>query len=58
MLDPELKRGLRGETGEDDIAPRAAAAWLARSLVQEGGGDVQVADEQEGLLLFGASLPA
>lgn len=58
VLDPELKKVLRGETGEEGVAPRAAAAWLVHSLVQDGGGDVQVSDEQEGLLLFGASLPA
>jgi histidine phosphotransferase ChpT len=58
VLDPELRRVLVGETGEDEVAPRAAAAWLAHSLVEEGGGSIQVADETEGLLIVGASLPA
>ena len=58
VLDPELKRVLIGQTGEDEVAPRAAAAWLAHSLVEEGGGQIQVADETEGLLIVGASLPA
>jgi histidine phosphotransferase ChpT len=58
VLDPELKRVLKGETGEDGIAPRAAAAWLVHCLVQEGGGQIQVADGEEGMLLLGASLPA
>ncbi|SMF60494.1 histidine phosphotransferase family protein [Allosphingosinicella indica] len=58
VLDPELKRVLSGDIDENEVAPRAAAAWLVHSLVREGGGDVQVADEQEGLLLFGSSLPA
>jgi histidine phosphotransferase ChpT len=43
---------------EDEVAPRAAAAWLAHSLVEEGGGSIQVADGEEGMLIIGASLPA
>lgn len=58
VLDPELKRALIGESEEGAIAPRAAAAWLAHSLVDEGGGRIQVADEEEGMLLIGASIPA
>ena len=58
VLDPELKRVLIGETSEDEVAPRASAAWLAHCLIDEGGGQIQVSDEQDGLLLIGASLPA
>jgi len=58
VLDPELKKVLIGQTHEDEVAPRAAAAWLVHSLVQEGQGAIQVSDEQEGMLLVGASLPA
>jgi histidine phosphotransferase ChpT len=58
VLDPELKKVLVGETPEDEVAPRAAAAWLAHSLVEEGNGRLQVSDEQENMLLIGASLPA
>jgi len=58
VLDPELKKVLVGEMSEDDVAPRAAAAWLAHSLVEEGGGAIQVADADEGILIIGASLPA
>jgi histidine phosphotransferase ChpT len=58
VLDPELRRVLVGEMSEDEVAPRAAAAWLAHSLVEEGGGRVQVADGEEGILILGASLPA
>jgi histidine phosphotransferase ChpT len=57
VLDPELKNVLIGESSEDSIAPRAAAAWLVHCLVQEGGGQVQVMDGEEGMLLIGASLP-
>lgn len=58
VLDPELKKALLGEADEEAVAPRAAAAWLVHCLVDEGGGQVQVADEEESVLLFGASLPA
>ena len=57
VLDPELRQVLVGEGGED-IAPRAAAAWLVHSLVEEGGGRIQVADGEDNMLLIGASLPA
>ncbi|MGQ0559917.1 MAG: histidine phosphotransferase family protein [Sphingosinicella sp.] len=56
VLDPELKSVLTGQTREDEVAPRAAAAWLVHLLVQEGGGQLQVAD-QDGMLLIGAALP-
>lgn len=58
VLDPELKKVLVGEMSEDDVAPRAAAAWLAHSLVEEGGGTIQVADNEENILIIGTSLPA
>lgn len=58
VLDPELRDVLVGKTGEDEVAPRAAAAWLAQALVQEGNGRLQVSDDQDGMLLIGASLPA
>jgi histidine phosphotransferase ChpT len=58
VLDPELRKVLTGDTSEDEVAPRAAAAWLAHSLVEEGGGRIQVAEDEEGLLIIGASLPA
>jgi histidine phosphotransferase ChpT len=57
-FDPEVRRALLGETAEDALEPRAAAAWLVHSLVDESGGELQVADREEGVLLFGASLPA
>jgi histidine phosphotransferase ChpT len=58
VLDPELKNVLVGESSEESLAPRAAAAWLAHCLVQEGGGEIQVMDGDAGMLLVGASLPA
>jgi histidine phosphotransferase ChpT len=58
VLDPELRKVLTGETSEDEVVPRAAAAWLAHLLVDEGGGRIQVAEDEAGLLIIGASLPA
>lgn len=58
VLDPELKNVLTGDTGEEEVAPRAAAAWLVHCLVQEGKGTIQVADQEEGMLLIGATIPA
>ncbi len=57
VLDPQLKQALLGKVEEEDIAPRAASAWLIHLLASEGGGQVQVADTEPGMLLFGASLP-
>lgn len=58
VLDPELKSALIGRSDEETIAPRAAAAWLAYSLVSDGGGEIQVSDEADNMLLIGASIPA
>ena len=58
VVDPELKRTLLGESAEDAVAPRVAAAWLVHCLVQEGGGSLQYSDADEGVLLLGASVPA
>jgi len=56
LFDPNIRAALLGMVDEDALAPRAAAAWLIHSLVKDGGGEVQVVDE-ENVLLFGASLP-
>ncbi len=58
VLDPELKKVLTGDMEEDEVVPRAAAAWLAHALVSEGGGQIQVADGEPNMLIIGASLPA
>ena len=55
VLDAELKRVLTGEN-DGEGAPRAAAAWLVRSLIEEGGGQLQLMDEEEGVLMLGAAL--
>lgn len=56
VLDEELKKVLVGAADQNNLAPRAAAAWLAHSLVEEGGGQIQLADEEANVLLIGASL--
>ena len=53
-----IKQVLTGDMQEDEVAPRAAAAWLAHELVREGGGQLQVADGENGMLIIGATLPA
>jgi histidine phosphotransferase ChpT len=58
VLDPELKGVLLGEAGDEEIAPRAAAAWLVHSLVEECGGRIQISDDEDAMLLVGATLPA
>ncbi len=55
VMDQELRRVLSGDTS-GEIVPRAAAAWLVRSLIEEGGGELQFMDEEEGVLLLGATL--
>lgn len=55
---PEIRDTLDGRANEADLAPLVAPAWLVRSLVVEAGGQVQVADAGEGVLLLGASLPS
>lgn len=55
ILDPELRSALLGKTSEDALTPRAAAAWLVHVLVRQGGGEMQVSEPEENVLLFGAS---
>jgi histidine phosphotransferase ChpT len=57
VLDPELRKVLVGESSEEEIAPRAAAAWLVHCLARDGGGEVQLSDNEQGVLLLGAALP-
>ena len=58
VLDPELKKVLSGQSSEEQIAPRAAAAFGDEAVDEPGGGDVQVMEGEEGMLMFGASVPA
>ncbi|MFZ4747704.1 MAG: histidine phosphotransferase family protein [Sphingomonas sp.] len=56
VLDPELRTALNGETGENALTPRAAAAWLVHQLAVESGGAAMVSPADAGFLLFGATL--
>jgi histidine phosphotransferase ChpT len=58
VLDPELRTALTGETGDDALTPRAAAAWLVHRLAVDSGGAAMVSPADAGFLLFGATLNA
>jgi len=58
VLDQEMRAALTGANPEAVITPRAAAAYLVNALVKDGGGQVQVSDPGEAVLLFGASFQA
>lgn len=55
VLDKELRDALTGASGDAQITPRAAAAWLVHELVSGGGGVVQVSEPDAPILLFGAA---
>ena len=55
ILDDELRDALTGSGGERPVTPRSAAAHLARALVQDGGGMLQVSAPDAPALLFGAA---
>ena len=57
LLDPELRAALSGATSEAALTPRAAAAWLAHSLVVDQGGQIMISEPEAGVLLFGAVMP-
>jgi len=44
--------------GDDAVEPRSAGAWLAYSLAQEAGGEIQLMEPGDGVLVIGATLPA
>ncbi|MBX9815699.1 MAG: histidine phosphotransferase [Proteobacteria bacterium SG_bin5] len=54
VLDPELRNALT-HADESLITPRAAAAFLVRSLVAENGGLLQVSPPEAPVLLFGVA---
>jgi histidine phosphotransferase ChpT len=57
LLDPVLRETLTsGAT--DSVEPRAAAAWLAHSLIGGANGTIQLSDASSSPLLIGARLPA
>jgi histidine phosphotransferase ChpT len=54
VLDDELRGALAGTSGTAVVTPRAAAAHLARALVVENGGSLQVSPPDAPVLMFGA----
>ena len=58
VLDDELRGALTGTSGDAALTPRAAAAHLARALVIEQGGSLQVSPPDAPVLMFGAVLGA
>jgi histidine phosphotransferase ChpT len=58
VLDAELRNALLGHADPDMVSPRAAGAWLAHMLISDQGGEVQVSQPEEGLLMIGANLPS
>ena len=56
-LDPEIRNAMLGQCDPDMVTPRAAAAWLVHILVSEQGGEVQVSQPEDGVLMIGANLP-
>ena len=58
VLDPELRTALTGETSDDALTPRAAAAWLVHRIAVDSGGIAMVSPTDTGFLLFGATLYA
>ena len=56
LLDPNLRETLlRGSSG-GTVEPRAAGAWLAHSLAAEAGGQVQLSDPADEVLVIGVTL--
>lgn len=55
VFDPELKTALLGKTDAGTLTPRAAAAWLVHVLVREGGGEIQISEPEDNVLLCGAT---
>ncbi|KQS51081.1 MULTISPECIES: histidine phosphotransferase family protein [unclassified Sphingomonas] len=58
VLDPEIRRTLVEGEGQHSVTPRAAAAYLINTLVQEAGGTVIVSEPADGIMIFGAVFDA
>ena len=59
LLDQSLRETLiNGEPANGQVEPRAAGAWLAHALAEEGGGQIMLSDPSTELLVIGAALPA
>ncbi len=56
VLDAELRATLSDGERFEGVTPRAAGAFLVHSLVAAHGGEVQVSEPVDGVMLFGATL--
>lgn len=57
VLDGELRAALQGEARQENLTPRAAAAWMVNRLVTGAGGQVMLSEPNDPVLLFGVSVP-
>jgi histidine phosphotransferase ChpT len=55
-LDPTIRAALTEGDGEE-VEPRTAGAWLARSLAAQAGGAIQLSQPSDDVLMIGATLP-
>ncbi|NUT00845.1 MAG: histidine phosphotransferase [Sphingomonas sp.] len=58
MLDAGIRDILsNGATGDEQIEPRTAGAWLARALAKEAGGAIRLSEPAPEVLMIGAIVP-
>lgn len=58
MLDASLRQMLQNGAGSaTEIEPRAAGAWLARSLAEQAGGSILLSEPSPEVLVIGAQIP-
>jgi len=57
LLDPVLRETLVNGVSGGAVEARAAAAWLAHSLITDAGGSIQLSDPDGDALLIGVRLP-
>lgn len=56
IIDPLLRDTLTRGIGNGPVEPRAAGAWLAHALAEEGGGTIRLSDPADELLVIGATI--
>ena len=56
VVDSNIREMLVNGAGE--VEPRSAGAWLAHSLAKEAGGEIQLMQPSDDVLVIGAALPA
>ncbi|AEI37395.1 MAG: histidine phosphotransferase family protein [Zymomonas mobilis subsp. pomaceae] len=56
VFDEQIEAALLGKIPPEKLTPRLAAAWLIHALIEERGGQLQVARPDPNVLLFGINL--